>query len=224
MTVKKERVLILAGVSCESPFETAGFTTIITKAAQDVALEALDSFDLVCFSGGTDIDTKLYGEEPLLYTQSPHKSRDIAETAIWKYCQQVGIPTIGICRGLQLITALTGGKLVQDVTNHAGNNHPLKILSNFPGFAKDQIIRVNSCHHQMCLPKDGEVLAVSHNHKSTRYSIGSGDPSFTVDQEVEAVIWRDKKTGGVQWHPEWMNPISDGHMFFVNMINELLGN
>ena len=222
------RVLCLAGVSCESPFETMGATTITTRRAASVAPSIanardafLDSFDIVCFSGGTDISPSLYGQQPIGETQHPDAQRDVAEFKIFNYCQKNGIPVVGICRGLQLITALTGGQLIQHAENHGGVNHPVKFTESIGKYKKGDVIRVNSCHHQMCLPaENGVLLAVSHQHHSKYYFNDKGQ--MAAPYEAEAIIWPSLKAGGVQWHPEWMQESAEGHQVFLEIVREVM--
>lgn len=55
---------------------------------------------LVVFGGGTDIDSKLYGERRGPHTGTPDVARDDKEVAGYKEAVRLGIPCIGVCRGL----------------------------------------------------------------------------------------------------------------------------
>ena len=43
--------------------------------------------------------------------------RDLFEEKIYRYSQLNKLPVLGICRGMQLINVLEGGKLIQDLDN-----------------------------------------------------------------------------------------------------------
>lgn len=110
-------------------------------------VRSLEEADILAFSGGADIDPSLYGEQPHWSTH-PWPERDHAEYEDLLMFQALGkSKVIGICRGAQFLTAITGGKLIQNVNNHAGYSHG---MHTFEGHD----VRVNSVHHQMCLPDE----------------------------------------------------------------------
>ena len=78
---------------------------------------------LIAFMGGTDIQPKLYGENPIAETESPDAYRDAKEIDLYKTYEN--IPKLGICRGAQLINVLNGGSLYQDVDGHEYGHHPI---------------------------------------------------------------------------------------------------
>lgn len=143
--------------------------------------------DLVIFHGGTDISTKLYGQDRHPKTQVPNLKRDKEEFEAFLLAKQRGAYMFGICRGAQLFCALNGGTLKQHIDHHVGNDH--KLLTK-----KGKIFWANSCHHQMMIPSDsGEILATT---------VDPLDPTNTVEPEI--VYWKESLAYGVQGHPEWM--------------------
>jgi GMP synthase-like glutamine amidotransferase len=108
-------------------------------------VDSLEDADILAFSGGADIDPALY-DEPKHWSTHAWPERDYAEYEDLLMFQAMGkSKVLGICRGAQFLTAVTGGKLIQNVNNHAGYRH---MMSTYDG----QEVRVNSVHHQMCLP------------------------------------------------------------------------
>lgn len=100
--------------------------------------------DVVIFTGGADILPGWYNEKgiPGCY-YSPQ--RDEVEARDFKSLrgdQQAW----GICRGAQLAWALSGGKLWQDISDHAGYKH--ETIDTETG----GIRMVNSVHHQQLMP------------------------------------------------------------------------
>jgi putative glutamine amidotransferase len=88
-------------------------------------------------SGGADIDPSLYGEDATVLdaTDGLDRARDDLELAAWRAAEARSVPVLGICRGLQAVNVFSGGKLLQDVPDHAGTPygqgpaqmHPLEI-------------------------------------------------------------------------------------------------
>lgn len=55
--------------------------------------------DLVIFTGGADVDPELYGENSGKFTRV-NTGRDRIEVMTYKLAQELHIPCLGICRGL----------------------------------------------------------------------------------------------------------------------------
>src|SRR5690554_3184603 len=86
-------------------------------------VQTAEEADLVCFIGGEDVQPSLYGEHDHPSTHT-NPARDEMEEKLFHYCLNEGIPMAGICRGAQFLNVMNGGKLYQDVDNHAtGNTH-----------------------------------------------------------------------------------------------------
>ena len=83
----------------------------------------MEEADVVVFTGGADVDPALYNQRPHNTTQFT-EWRDRAEITAFQRAHALEIPMFGICRGAQLLTVLTGGHLVQDISGH-GTDHPI---------------------------------------------------------------------------------------------------
>lgn len=157
--------------------------------------------DVIIFGGGADVEPSTYGEEPASGTYT-NPNREKGERRDFKIAQDLGIPSVGICRGHQLLCALSGGKLIQDVSNHSGT-HPVE---TFDGM----VIVTNSIHHQMINPYDMEaskyrILAWT-KRRSPHY-IGAKDKKVYLPhnfKEIEAVYFPHTNSLGYQYHPEMM--------------------
>ena len=141
--------------------------------------------EFMVFSGGADINPYIYCKENLMSSYSP--SRDTIELDAYRYCRMNNISMLGICRGLQLLNAVCGGTLVQDLGIYGTGNHPSDHLifyeQNIEGFTDLRV--VNSLHHQGV-----EKLA----------------PGFiTIAQYMEVpeiIVNYEKKILCTQFHPE----------------------
>lgn len=175
------------------------------------------AFKLVLFTGGEDVDPSFYGDTSPLGVCRYNTTRDRFEQIIFKQALKHGIKMAGICRGLQFLSVMDGGKLVHHLDNHAGVYHGMECL-------KDNITRkVNSLHHQMVIPsKDSIVVGWSKYKLSGRY-FGDGDRKIKLKKpEVEATIMPNILACGVQWHPEMMAEYLEGYKFFREMVKDLL--
>ncbi|WP_316816652.1 gamma-glutamyl-gamma-aminobutyrate hydrolase family protein [Pedobacter nyackensis] len=177
--------------------------------------EQCDGFVL---TGGIDVLPAIYGGAE----EYPHKpdtflpERDEFERLIYEYSQKAKVPVLGICRGMQYINILEGGKVFEDNGEEVNKIHKKgaqdkihginikknSLLYNVAGIEKGE---VNSAHHQGVDPNYlGSNLMVSAN-------------SDTEEGLVEALEFKDKTDKAfmlaVQWHPERMkekelNPLS----------------
>jgi putative glutamine amidotransferase len=67
----------------------------------------------------------LYGESSN-YNNGPdvyQQERDLFEEKIYRYAVAKSLPVLGICRGMQLVNVLEGGKLIQDLGEEGNEVH-----------------------------------------------------------------------------------------------------
>lgn len=168
----------------------------------------LNEMDAVVFTGGADIAPVRFGkadEEHLI--GEVNEARDAAEFDIARKANDLRLPVLGICRGLQLLNVVHGGTLITDIQHFGGsdhkklnestdNRHHIKIT---PGTHISKILRetegeVNSAHHQ-AIERLGEGLTIS--SRDVR------------DGTIESIEWEKPEDKpymlAVQWHPERMN-------------------
>lgn len=160
--------------------------------------------DGILMTGGHDVDPSVYLEERKPECGASCSVRDTMERFLFKKAVEDDKPVLGICRGIQLMNALLGGNLYQDLpSEHPSSveHHMTKpydkpihnvevidgtILADLIGAGKYE---VNSYHHQAIktLAKDVTAMAISE------------------DGLVEAISLPSKKfIIGVQWHPEFI--------------------
>jgi len=161
----------------------------------------IDPNSLLVVWGGADISPSLYNHPTSKRTYC-YSNRDVIEWACMQKAKTLGIPIIGVCRGAQMLCALAGGFLIQDVQNHAGRGH---MVTTYDG----SVLPVNSIHHQMMCGLENtkhELLAWSSVNLSKEY-IYKNDLVYKPDaefREPEAVWFSDVKGLAIQWHPEAM--------------------
>lgn len=186
------------------------------------------SFDLVGFTGGEDISPSLYGHRNLASQHSP--ARDSREVETFNIALKHGLPMTGICRGIQLLSSLLGGTMVQ---------HLRKSHSRAGGHAclteDGQEFEVTSAHHQMIVPTaEGQILAWAEHRLREEDCVYDGKLPENVlfadltgankDRMVtipEAVAYPKLKIFGVQFHPEWMEVEGEGCQWTLQKTREI---
>jgi gamma-glutamyl-gamma-aminobutyrate hydrolase PuuD len=181
----------------------AAYTASVTRAGGlpvpipplDGSTELLDLLDGLVFTGGSDLNPAMYGQEPHPESVGFHDERDRAELALIREALQRDMPVLGICRGMQLLNVALGGDLHQHLgsATHKGppGRYTFHEVTVDPGTRLADVLgagtRTHSCHHQA----------------PDRLGTGLRQSARAEDGTVEAVELPSARfTVGVLWHPE----------------------
>jgi putative glutamine amidotransferase len=162
----------------------------------------LDGF---LFTGGHDVDPKLYGEQAESFCGELCDERDAMERILFGQVTALDKPAFGICRGLQLFNVLLGGSLYQDIPTQMKTAktvaHKQKPPYNQP--THRVFLELGSPLHRMM---DKEALEVNsyHHQGIKRLSEQLVPVAKAEDDLIEAVMMPGKRfVLAVQWHPEF---------------------
>ncbi len=162
----------------------------------------LDLLDGLVLTGGGDLHPEHYGAAAEVELDDANAGADRWELQLARGARERGLPTLGICRGMQTLAVAAGGRMVQDLAPEHG--HPLiestpealmgsrhDVEAAAGSRLADAIGRtrfpVNSIHHQGVVDAGGLVVTAQ------------------VGRVVEALESPDAwPMVGVQWHPEKM--------------------
>jgi len=175
--------------------------------------------DFVVLPGGSDVNPAIYGKKNLM--SYINKESDAREIAMYKNAIKSGKPILGICKGSQMLAALNGLTLIQDM-DHPGQ-HNIKVKNNSNEFDKE--IFVNSTHHQ-CVWTNNKLLndnyeVFGYTKLSKQYVYDDRPIQVFIEPEI---IWYPKANAlGVQFHPENMRDESynDCIEYLKQLINKL---
>ncbi|MER3489993.1 MAG: peptidase C26 [Meiothermus sp.] len=174
---------------------------VIPPQPEDRLLPILQKLDGLLLPGGVDVDPAHFGEEPIPENGEVSPERDALELHLARYAAERGLPTLGICRGIQVMNVALGGSLYQDLPTQGFQavQHYQKSEAGVLAHSLEQVgesplsglfearFRVNSYHHQGL--KD--------------LAPGLRDVALAPDGLVEAVVLEGHPFFlGVQWHPE----------------------
>ncbi len=179
--------------------QRAGGRAFLVPPATDAVEETLDGLDGLVFSGGSDLDPQLYGQEAHEQTFGIVRDRDDAELALLRGALERDMPVLAICRGSQVLNVARGGDLVQHLPEVVGDEKH----KHTPGvFADHDVDLVAGTRVQRLLGDRAPVK--SHHHQGFgRLGEGLRESARADDGTIEAVEDPSQRfTLGVLWHPE----------------------
>jgi putative glutamine amidotransferase len=179
--------------------------------------ELMDGVDCIVFPGGSDICPTLYYNEQEWHgieEDTDHcAERDVSDYILLSYCLEQDIPMLAICRGMQMLSVVSGADMIQDISQWISKDgieyhnlhrdpekkdlvpHQVTLTSTdsliYRIVGTDSINAVPSWHHQAAENVDNTRLVVT--------ALTETDGK----QIIEAVERPDKTFCiGVQFHPE----------------------
>ena len=170
--------------------------------------EAIGLADGLILFGGVDVAPELYGADPLdPSVEIVDRVRDENELAALRAAATLRLPTLAICRGLQLVNVARGGTLSVDLKRdvpNAGSHRP----------AAEDLVR---SHHDVYVERSSQIakwmtrwgrLAVNSYHHQGISEVGDQlrVTARADDGLVEAVETLDGLVVAIQWHPEYLWP------------------
>ncbi len=149
------------------------------------------------FTGGDDISPEYYGEEPHPALKEVNPPRDRMDLLLARSVLAEGLPCLGICLGVQMLTVASGGSLYQDIPSQ------IPEAQDHTGGTRHRV-RVEEGTRLAAVLGGPEAEVNSHHHQSVkRLGRGFRAAARSPDGIVEAVERPgDAWVVGVQWHPE----------------------
>jgi putative glutamine amidotransferase len=208
-TMQEETIVRYAGLATYTRAVdlAGGIPVLIPLNLSDDTLRALfDKLDGLLFQGGVDVHPREYGEPVEPFCGEIDLARDAVELTLLRWALAENKPTLGICRGIQMMNVAAGGSLYQDIPAQLGSPiqhqhvkgnpydfhaHPIEIeadsqLANALGTTR---LEVNSLHHQALKQIAPGFRVVARAPDGVIEGIEATQARFAL---------------GVQFHPEWM--------------------
>jgi putative glutamine amidotransferase len=188
-------------------------TAIVAPGEPGEPEEILEPFDGLLLVGGGDVEPSRYGAEPdAAHDYGVEPDRDAFEIALLLEADRRHVPTLCVCRGMQVMNVAFGGSLHQhlpDVEGLLEHGVPLQGTQTLHAVTPTPGSRLSAS------TKSGPLMCASHHHQGVdRLGEGLAVSGASDDGLVEAIerIVEDQQDEwqtwmlGVQWHPEETAP------------------
>ena len=178
---------------------------LIPLLDDDERLRAIyERLDGIVFPGGADVAPEEYGEQAIDNLNIIEAPRDRTELTLARWAYDDDLPTLGICRGQQVLNVALGGSLYQDLryqgvtqVEHSDADgrartamiHRVRLDpdSRLAQLIDETSIDVNSLHHQAVKTVAPQLRVTGTSEDGVIESLESDDRRFLI---------------AVQWHPE----------------------
>lgn len=180
----------------------------LTPGMADDLLERLDG---LVITGGADVAPEAYGAARHASVREVRADRDHAELLLVRQARAVGMPLLGVCRGMQIMAVQGGGCLEQHVPDRVGDTGHCLGAGEFARRTVRLVARTRMagllgatttahCYHHQAVAEHPGYVAAGHD---------------AADGTLEAMeVPGDPFCVGVQWHPE----SGDDHRLFEALV------
>jgi putative glutamine amidotransferase len=181
-----------------------GIPIALVPGPPDEAASILDRIDGLVLSGGGDVDPDRYGGPGHHTVYGVDTIRDEFEVALTLAARDLALPTLSICRGMQLMNVALGGTLIADIGDegpgfleHRRIDEPASTRQHAveiePGTTTAKAlgattVEVNSLHHQAIRDVAASLVVTGRAPDGIIESVAPADDTWPM--------W------AVQWHPE----------------------
>jgi putative glutamine amidotransferase len=179
--------------------ERTGGTPLLVPPLTHGVDETLDALDGIIFSGGSDLDPELYGQEAHPQTTGIVTERDRAELALLEAALERDMPVLAVCRVSQVLNVALGGDLIQHLPDVVGDEKH----KHTPGTFADHDVRLESDSRVGAILGDRTPVKSHHHQGFGRLGEGLTEVGWADDGTLEAVEDPSRRFAvGVLWHPE----------------------
>lgn len=186
--------------------QAGGVPIVLTPGPVDEIDSILASLDGLVLSGGGDVDPGRYGGTPHESVYAVDPLRDEFELALATGAAERRLPTLAICRGMQICNVALGGTLTEDIKAA----DPESLVHRRHGQAATEpqhTVEIDpDSTTARALGKDKVETNTIHHQAVKQVAAAFRVTGRAPDGVIEAVEPVDEKwpMWAVQWHPEYL--------------------
>jgi len=203
------------GMDYAKSVERAGGVPLAIPYKTDRSLipRIVDALDGILFTGGNDLDPKLYGEDQWHPKAVPiDPDRQSFELALLAEVEKRRLPALAICLGCQLFNVYRGGSLIQFLPELEGKGEHRRAKKGEPMRRHGIRIEPDSAVGRAIGKRE---ISANTRHKQAVKDLGRGLRVAAVaeDGTIEAIEDPSRPLfAAVQWHPETLGESEEEHL------------
>jgi putative glutamine amidotransferase len=179
----------------------AGGIPVLLPPGEPRLDEWLQAIDAMILPGGGDLSPGLYGghEHNKIYMIDADRDRD--ELAVARHVVDSGLPTLAICRGMQVLNVAFGGNLIEHLPETIGKSMPHRGANRGP---VPHTVAIAPGSRLADVMGTTAAEPISMHHQAVRrvaegFDVVAHAPDGTIEaMEMPGHPW----LLAVQWHPE----------------------
>ncbi|MEM4214221.1 MAG: gamma-glutamyl-gamma-aminobutyrate hydrolase family protein [Candidatus Methanomethylicaceae archaeon] len=196
--------LYLSSWYARAVYEAGGVPVVLPVLDLRYTVEITGQIQGLLISGGGGIGARYFTENPYPSLRETNPVRYEFEQELIRTALHLGLPVLGICRGMQMLNEVAGGHLIKNIALEVQG--ALDHYQRLPGW---------KATHAIFLDKRSllsDILGVQHTevnsfHRQAIANVGRG--LNVVARAEDGVVEAIERTGsgfviGVQFHPEML--------------------
>lgn len=181
--------------------QAGGIPMLLPPVGPEFAGEWLSAVDGLVLAGGGDIDPAHYGGGDHDSVYNLDAMRDDTEMALARLALERRIPTLAICRGMQVVNVVLGGTLHLHLPEVYGEQVEHRVAPRDP---VDHGVRIEPGSRLAAIMGSSQAHTSSWHHQAVdRLGEGLRAVAWAEDGCIEAMEQAgNDRFVAVQWHPE----------------------
>ena len=187
----------------------------------ELAKQMVSRVEGILFAGGSDVAPSYYGENMAASCGNLALEQDAQDLELARFLlQEMDLPILGICRGMQVLNVSIGGKLYQVLYEQKCFGHHQCFRS--PGTNPVHAVNVKTDSLLYSILGKKQVSVNSYHHQGIKQVASAlKETACAEDGLVEALEYPAKRfVLGVQWHPEMMHGSEVSRKIFGAFVGE----
>jgi len=196
----------------------AGGIPLLVAPGENHLDDILNRLDGILLAGGGDLNPSAYEGKNHEKIYNIDVERDSSELRLGELVLAKKMPTLAICRGIQIINTIMGGSLFEHIPDHFGETIQHRLP---PRVASLHNVTIDKKSNLFDIIQKEEIEVTSLHHQSIdKLADGLSIVAKSADDVIEAIEFKGESWFiGIQWHPEYTSvEDSDQQMIFDKFI------